>query len=562
MNDGFYQVIDVVTTPGQRPRSRAAGGDRRRRGRGRPAVRDRAPGIRHGPARAVGRGLEGHDAQHLVRWREPADRRVFRLLRDAGRRLRRPARARRHGRRPAARPEHRERADRGDRGELPGPLSCATRCSPDSEGPGDGAAGSGSGATTCSRATSRSRSWPSGSGSRRRGCSAAARRVRTTTSATPTGAATRYPSKFSVDLARRRDHEHPERRRRRLRRCRACAIRRSSARTSLAAGSPRARAVTSTALRSTPAGRSRRTDRDLSGFRVADRHRRHVHRRRARRRSVRQRAGPARSCPRRTTRREGFFRALDLAMAEAGVDDRRLPVGPPRDDGRDERGDHPDRRPGRAHRTEGFRDVLEIARQIRHELYDLRTTKPVPLVPRRWCARGPRAAPVRRLGHRAARRGVGPSRRPPGCASSEIRAVAVCLLHAYVNPVHEERVAEILRDEVPGLSVSLSSAIAPEISEYPRASTTVANAYVGPVLGRYIAAIERRAARTRRAHRTVADEVERRPRDRGDGARPTGRGHRIRSGGRPGRGATTTPASSEAATRSRSTWAARPRRSG
>jgi len=139
--------------------------------------------------------------------------------------------------------------------------------------------------------------------------------------------------------------------------------------------------------------------------------------------------------------------------------------------------------------TEGFRDVLEIARQIRHELYDLRTTKPVPLVPRPW------ALEVReRMRYDGtvlialdedSVRAVAERLRGSG-----IRSVAVCLLHAYVNPAHERRVAEILREEVPDIGISLSSVIAPEIREYPRASTTVADAYVGPVVRAYIASIE------------------------------------------------------------------------
>ncbi len=186
---------------------------------------------------------------------------------------------------------------------------------------------------------------------------------------------------------------------------------------------------------------------------------------------------------------EGFFRALDLAMAEAGVDiaDCRsvrhattvaTNAVITRSGG-----------PAALIATEGFRDVLEIARQIRHDLYDLRTTKPVPLVPRPWALEvrerlrydGSVLVPldeasVRRVADRLCDGGI--------------TSVAICLLHAYVNPVHERRVAEILREAIPGIAVSLSSVIAPEIREYPRASTTVANAYVGPVVSAYIASIE------------------------------------------------------------------------
>ena len=140
--------------------------------------------------------------------------------------------------------------------------------------------------------------------------------------------------------------------------------------------------------------------------------------------------------------------------------------------------------------TEGFRDVLEIARQIRHDLYDLRTTKPEPLVPR--IARATRSASASAttapchvpLDEDSVRRVAGAIR------EAGIRSVAVCLLHAYLNPAHEERVAAILREELPDAFVSLSSRIAPEIREYPRASTTVANAYVVPIVRRYLAAIE------------------------------------------------------------------------
>jgi N-methylhydantoinase A/oxoprolinase/acetone carboxylase beta subunit len=186
---------------------------------------------------------------------------------------------------------------------------------------------------------------------------------------------------------------------------------------------------------------------------------------------------------------QGFFRALDVALEQAGVgitDCRQVLHATTvatnavitRTGG-----------PAALIATEGFRDVLEIARQIRHELYDLRTTKPEPLVPRS------RAFEVReRLRYDGAVvipldedsvRAVAELIRASG-----VKSVAVCLLHAYLDPVHEERVAEILREELPELSVSLSSAIAPEIREYPRASTTVANAYVGPVVRAYLGAID------------------------------------------------------------------------
>src|SRR4029078_8326036 len=76
----------------------------------------------------------------------------------------------------------------------------------------------------------------------------------------------------------------------------------------------------------------------------------------------------------------------------------------------------------------------------------------------------------------------------------EVESVAVCLLHDYVNPEHERRVGEILAEELPGVPVSLSSEVAPEFREYLRASTTVINAVIRPVVERYLHRIEQRLA--------------------------------------------------------------------
>ena len=143
--------------------------------------------------------------------------------------------------------------------------------------------------------------------------------------------------------------------------------------------------------------------------------------------------------------------------------------------------------------TDGFRDLLEIARQTRPSLYDLQFEKPPPLVPR------DRAFGVReRLGP------AGEVLKPLEDASvyevaaalraAEVESVAVCLLHAYVNPAHEQRIGEILAEELPGVPISLSSEVAPEFREYLRASTTVINAAIRPVVERYLESIERRLA--------------------------------------------------------------------
>ncbi len=141
--------------------------------------------------------------------------------------------------------------------------------------------------------------------------------------------------------------------------------------------------------------------------------------------------------------------------------------------------------------TEGFRDLLEIARQVRPSLYDLRFEKPPPLVPRHRCFGvperiGARGEVLRPLDQDAVRR-VAEHLRGAG-----ITSVAVCLLHAHVNPEHERRVGTILREHLPGAGVSLSSEVAAEFREYPRASTTVINACIRPGVARYLHHIETR----------------------------------------------------------------------
>ena len=145
--------------------------------------------------------------------------------------------------------------------------------------------------------------------------------------------------------------------------------------------------------------------------------------------------------------------------------------------------------------TEGFRDVLEIARLRVPRLYDLAYRKPPPLVERRLRlevrervdARGRVVVPldagdVERAA--AAVRGAG------------VSSVAVCLLHSYANPEHERRIGEALRAALPDLDVSLSCELLPEAREYERTSTTVINGYVRPVVARYL---QRLVAELRRA---------------------------------------------------------------
>jgi N-methylhydantoinase A len=143
--------------------------------------------------------------------------------------------------------------------------------------------------------------------------------------------------------------------------------------------------------------------------------------------------------------------------------------------------------------TEGFRDLLEIARQVRPSLYDTQFEKAKPLVPRDRAVTvaerlGPAGEVLRVLEDDSVRAAAEILRR------EEVETVAVCLLHAYVNPEHEQRVGAILAEELPGVPVSLSAEVAPEFREYLRASTTVINAVIRPVIDRYLERIESRLA--------------------------------------------------------------------
>ncbi len=139
--------------------------------------------------------------------------------------------------------------------------------------------------------------------------------------------------------------------------------------------------------------------------------------------------------------------------------------------------------------TSGFRDVYEIGRSNRPDAYNLLFERPVPLVPREWRfevderldAKGCVLKPL----DEAAVRSVAAR-----LADSAIEAVAIVLLHAYANPAHEIRVGEILAEACPGVHVSMSHAILREFREYERTSTTVLNAYVAPVVDRYLGQIE------------------------------------------------------------------------
>ena len=139
--------------------------------------------------------------------------------------------------------------------------------------------------------------------------------------------------------------------------------------------------------------------------------------------------------------------------------------------------------------TEGFRDVLDIANESRYDQYDLTIEKPRPLVPRALrftvAERMDVHGKVRLALDEAAVRAVATELGRRG-----IESVAVAFMHAYVNPAHERRTREILVAEQPTLRVTLSSEVCPEVREYERTSTAVANAYVQPLMDSYLARMQ------------------------------------------------------------------------
>lgn len=135
--------------------------------------------------------------------------------------------------------------------------------------------------------------------------------------------------------------------------------------------------------------------------------------------------------------------------------------------------------------TEGFRDVLEIGYETRYDQYDLNIEKPKPLIPRRLRLTVPERIDV----HGAVRLELDEVAVRALIAELDeagVQSVAIGLLHSYANPDHEQRIAAIFAAERPALSLSLSSDVCPEIREYERLTTTAANAYVRPLMARYL----------------------------------------------------------------------------
>ena len=139
--------------------------------------------------------------------------------------------------------------------------------------------------------------------------------------------------------------------------------------------------------------------------------------------------------------------------------------------------------------TEGFRDTIEIRHENRFEQYDVNIDLPPPLVPRR------RRFPVRERIDAQGRVLVpldeaGVAALAGRLAAEGVEAVAIGFLHSFTNPAHERRAGEILARHLPDMPVTLSSDVSPEMREYERFSTACANAYVQPLIGRYLGNLE------------------------------------------------------------------------
>ncbi len=143
--------------------------------------------------------------------------------------------------------------------------------------------------------------------------------------------------------------------------------------------------------------------------------------------------------------------------------------------------------------TDGFRDLLEIGRQKRPDLYDLQADKPLTLVPRDLRLEVPERVnydgsidtPLDEAKMRLAAQAL---------KAAGVQAVAVSFLYGFIRPEHERRALEILREEMPDVFLSAGHEIAPEFREFERLSTVVLNAYLGPVMARYIEGLSPRLA--------------------------------------------------------------------
>lgn len=141
--------------------------------------------------------------------------------------------------------------------------------------------------------------------------------------------------------------------------------------------------------------------------------------------------------------------------------------------------------------TRGFRDVLELGREIRYAPYDIFAEFPLPLIPRRFRIEVDErirsdGTVLRPLDPEDARKAV------KQLLDMEVESIAVCLLNSFENPAHELMIKETILSMAPDISVSISYEVLPQIREYERTSTTVTNAYVKPLTGRYLTRLSKR----------------------------------------------------------------------
>jgi N-methylhydantoinase A len=138
--------------------------------------------------------------------------------------------------------------------------------------------------------------------------------------------------------------------------------------------------------------------------------------------------------------------------------------------------------------TRGFRDILEIGREMRYAPYDIFTEFPRPLVPRRYRLEvneriRSNGDILKALDPKEARQVI------HTLLDMSVDSIAVCLINSFENPVHELMIEEIIKREAPGITVSISYRVLPQIREYERTSTTVTNAYVKPLTGKYLSGL-------------------------------------------------------------------------
>lgn len=144
--------------------------------------------------------------------------------------------------------------------------------------------------------------------------------------------------------------------------------------------------------------------------------------------------------------------------------------------------------------TAGFADILDLQRQDRERIYELQYRKPQPLVPREM---------VREINERVTAGGevlreierTAAAQAIEELIAAGVDAIAVCLLHSYAHPRHEQELRDLIGDLHPGIQVSISSEVAAEFREYERASTTVIDAFVKPVIHTYLLELQDAAAR-------------------------------------------------------------------